>query len=320
MKYLFAAALIFFSILSFGQFNCMDGEVWSCNGFVDDSNIYGNLDFSDNSLSTYTCGGTTIGSSLGTGLNDLYGQDDIYIFNSIGESGAFNSMTVTLTMNSNTDLDMIAISPDCSYNCFASDSYAVSGAGVTETFTLEWEDEQTIILIVEAYHLDGGGEYQLNFQYNNLYNFCSYFPYEGIPITCSPSNQYSGSLSPVNCLTSFPTDCPPEMTYHQGEGPFFANEHVYSITPEANSGVINIDLSLSGGMKAYLYHKYFVGIDLTPIDLIGSSSSFISASYTLNGFDEFFLIIDGPDQGVYPYSFSINFPGCNPIDECGVHF
>ncbi|MDF1694188.1 MAG: T9SS type A sorting domain-containing protein [Saprospiraceae bacterium] len=321
MKQLAILLFVFLSIQISAQFNCIDGDVYTCDGFVNTQSIYGNLDNSNNSISSYTCNGTEIGSGLGLGLNDNYGQDDIYIFNSIGESGAFNSMSITLNMDINSDLDIIAITSDCSYECFSSDSYVLNGTGSSETITLNWEDETTIIIVVEAYHLDGGGDYDLQFQYNTFFNYCSYFPSEGQPIECVSTNTVSGAITIPFCLTTFPTDCPPEVTYHEGKGPFYANEQVYQFKPSAFNGNISISLNAGSGVEAFLYHRQFIGVDATPLFLLDSGTNFLSANYSMvSDFDVFYLIIDAQNSGTYPFTFTIEYPGCAPVDPCGECF
>lgn len=319
MKYPFLLVCIVLSLHLQAQFNCSDGVVYSCQGFISTDWIAGDVASSNNSISQYTCEGSALPNWLGGGLNQNFGQDDIYIFNSIGESGAFNSLQITLTMESDDDLDLIAISPDCSYSCFGDteNSYSTNSNDDSETITIEWEDESTIIIVVEAYSLVGLGNYELEFVYNGEYDFCSYFPSESTPISCANGGFVSGSTIVPICLTTFPTDCPPSMDYHEGEGPYFAYESRYQFLPMASSGTIDIELDLQPGMKAFLYHSWFQGVDLTPTVLIASGSNFISTPYTLLGSDEFTLVIDGLVLDFSPFSFTIDYSGCEAHDPCG---
>lgn len=307
--------LLFFLLISFSlsaQSYCLDGITMSCDGFVDTGSIVDDFNNSSNTIDTYNCEADNFPSS---------GVDNIYIMNSIGESGAFNTLTITLTdIPENSDFDLFAINSSCENVCFENSisSIGYTGGNDDETITLEWEDEATIIIVVENYIDDGGNAYTLEFDYQFNFNYCSYFPNDGFLIDCSASNYIEGSIIVPICLNTFPTDCPPDMDYHAGEGPYFGYESVYTFKPSDFNGNISIDLFAGSGVKAFLYHRQNIGIDYTPIVLIGSGTTFINANYSqVSDFDQFYLVIDSPNSGTYPFSFTINYPGCAPLDPCG---
>ena len=298
---------------------CNDGVLITC-GYIQTWPLNDNLTGGINNINSYNC-------TNGSGTYN--GAEKKYIIDPVGESGAFNSIRISLEdIPIGSNFDLIVLVGGCDPNsCLISNN----SSNNIDFVDIEWIGATTLIIVVEPKSTAGGNTFTINaydFGTNNPADFCPLGLSQGNEILCNETK--SGDIKIIQCLQVFPPVCVPNTTYYGNYttlGPFFGQEDAYSYRITTGASSTNVELSGSQNIRGLVYATNYMFQDFGWI-FMGEVYPGNIQSFNNENFNEYLIIVDGVDAGSDSYSLKVSDNLCSetglcdnaPPMECGVFY